>query len=51
MKLQLSGGRIIHLMEVSLLELSKVGRGEKIDIHGVGIRLPNVQKKKKKEEK
>ena len=30
------------------MELSKLGRGEKMDIHGVGIRLPHIQKKKKR---
>ena len=37
-------GIITHLMEVSPFRLSKVGRGEEMDIPREGVRLPDVQK-------
>ena len=37
-------GIIIHLMEVFPFRLSKVGRGEEMDIPGEGFRLPRVKK-------
>ena len=37
-------GIIIHLMEVFPFRLSKVGRGQEMDIPGEGFRLPRVKK-------